>query len=85
MVKTACGPQGSFQTGLSYTVDDSLASALIKSGSAEAAAAEIVEVEKPKPKVEVAQKPEPKAETATEPTAPTKRRKYRPSKKADSE
>lgn len=84
MLKTACGPQGSFQENLVYTVDDELAEQLINGRAAKPV--EEVTIEKPESKKpEVATQPQIEVETATEPTTETKpakpRGKYRPGAK----
>ena len=81
MLKTACGPEGSFQAGLTYAVSDELAKQLIQGKAAKPL--EAVKIEKAEPKIEVAKEPTPKAETATQPAAPAKRGKYRPKKAAE--
>lgn len=83
MLKTACGPHGSFNSGKEYSIDDDLAKAWSESQDP---ACLIIEVSKneeeapaPAPEPEPAPAPEPEPEPAPAPTP--RRGKYRPGSK----
>ena len=83
MIKTACGPKGSFTAPYEYTVSDELAESLVKSGSAKyvktTAEVPVVNAPEPEPKAEPVKKAPPAKKKAVAKKAPAK---FKPGTKA---